>query len=63
MSQFNTISPDFRDSLRDLADIMAKKKEASKPVPTLTIKVAMEAAENDFEEVTEEGNPIGADNK
>lgn len=68
MSQFNTISPDFRDSLRELADEMAKKKEASKPTPALTIRVAMDAAEKDFEEILEEqapeeGNQIGADNK
>ena len=75
MSQFNSISPDFRDSLRQLADSIAKKTEASKeapseaPKPTLTIKVAMDVAEiNDCEEVVEEkpvkeGNPIGADNK
>lgn len=49
MSQFNSISEDFRESLRALADKIAEEKAG--PPPAVTVKVAMEA---DLE-VVEEG--------
>lgn len=54
MSQFSTLSPEFRDSLRKMADALIKKKkaEAEPAAPAVVVKVAMDDPEV---EVVEEG--------
>lgn len=54
MSQFDYLTPEFRESLRAMADAEAEKKAAAKP----QIKVAMEGAGLDgAEEIIEEKEP------
>lgn len=62
---FNSLTPDFREALRKMADDLAeksapkveKKAEAIKPV----IKIASEFEV--IEEITDAGTQLGADNK
>lgn len=51
---FSNFSPDFRDSLRDLADALAKKKALAEAKKKPTVKVSSDLAPQQPIEVIEE---------
>lgn len=55
-----SISPEFRDSLRKMADDLAAKKEV-KAEPKVEVRIAM--TDEKIEVISDEGTPLGADNK
>lgn len=63
---FSSLTPEFRESLRDLADKLAAEEQAKKEAAAakdqkMIVKIAMEP-DADIE-IVEEGSPPKADNK